>query len=122
MIVLDLVKSTPQVQKDNIRPGWVNIIHELLQDRWNEQVTLQELSFAANVHPITISKHFPKYFSCILGEYMRKLKIEKALTLIKSTSFDLTVIALTCGFADQSHFIRTFKQITGFLPRQFQKL
>jgi AraC family transcriptional regulator len=122
MIVLDLVKSPPQVQKENIRPMWVNILHEMLQDRWNEQVTLQELSFAANVHPITISKHFPKYFSCTLGEYMRKLKIEKALTLLKSTSSDLTAIALTCGFADQSHFIRTFKQITGFLPHQFKKL
>ena len=53
---------------------------------------------------------------------MRKLKVEKALTLIKNTSSDLTEVALTCGFADQSHFIRTFKQVIGFLPRQFQKL
>lgn len=122
MIVLDLVKNAPGGPREIIRPAWVNIIHELLHDRWNERVTLQELSQAAQVHPITISKHFPRYFSCTFGEYMRKLKVEKALTLIKNTSFDLTEIALECGFADQSHFIRTFKQITGFLPLQFQKL
>ena len=59
MIVLGLVKDSP---RENIHPAWVTTIYELLHDRWNEQVTLQELSQAANVHPITISKHFPGIF------------------------------------------------------------
>ncbi len=56
------------------------------------------------VHPVTISKYFPRYFSCTLGEYMRKLKIEKSLSLIKSPGNSLTNVAYACGFFDQSHF------------------
>jgi AraC family transcriptional regulator len=121
MLLLNLLFPSVKPGKKPI-PAWATKIQELLHDRWNEQVTLQELSLAAGVHPITISKHFPLYFSCTLGEYMRALKTEKALPLIKSSSRSLVDIAYECGFADQSHFTRTFKQVTGFLPNDFRKL
>lgn len=106
----------------NSRPNWLNKIVEILNDNWNEEISLGELAFAAGVHPKTISKYFPKYFSCTLGEYRRRIKIEKSLTLIKKSNFSLTEIALNCGFYDQSHFTETFKQMTGFLPKQFRKM
>jgi AraC family transcriptional regulator len=53
---------------------------------------------------------------------MRRLKIEKSLYLLKDSSFSLTEIAAECGFSDQSHFIRTFKQLTGFLPNSYKKI
>ena len=104
------------------RPMWVARVQALLNDRWNEPLALKDLSEAAGVHPITVSKCFPKYFSCTLGEYLRRLKVEKSLRLIKASPLSLTDIAHECGFSDQSHFTRTFKRLTGFLPRQYQKL
>lgn len=103
-------------------PEWVKITSDLLNDKWNEPVTLEELSMATGKYPTTISKHFRKYFSCTLGEYLRKLKIEKSLPLIKNSQMSLTEIAFYCGFADQSHFIRNFKQMTGFLPKEFRNI
>ena len=79
------------------------------------------MSAIFKLHPVTLSRQFHNYFSCTLGEYIRKLKIAKAITLIKSTKNPLTEIAYQCGF-DQSHFIRSFKQLTGFLPMSFRKL
>lgn len=103
------------------KPAWLVKLHELLNDRWSEQLDLEDLSLAVNVHPVTISKHFTKYFSCTLGEYMRKLKVGKSIYLIKNTRLSLTEIALQCGFADQSHFIRNFKKMTGLLPKDFKQ-
>jgi AraC family transcriptional regulator len=93
-----------------------------MHDRWQETLTLQELAQELQLHPVTISKHFPKYFNCTLGEYMRKVKIEKALTQIRTSPESLTEIAYACGFFDQSHFIKAFKQVTGFLPKAYKKL
>ncbi|MEW6737177.1 MAG: helix-turn-helix domain-containing protein [Acidobacteriota bacterium] len=42
--------------------------------------------------------------------------------MIKNSQMSLTEIALHCGFADQSHFTRNFKEITGFLPKEFRKI
>ena len=120
-LLLELVTSS-KVSFKGTAPKWVYILSDLLNDKWNESVTLSELSLAADVHPVTISKYFRKYFSCTLGEYLRKLKIEKSIPLIKNSEESLTEIAFHCGFADQSHFIRNFKQMTGFLPKEFRNI
>jgi AraC family transcriptional regulator len=122
MLFLDLIINFEKINYKREFPSWLKIIYELLNDQWNEKLTLSDLARAANINPITISKHFHKYFSCTLGEYMRKLKIEKSMSMINDTTHSLTEIAYACNFADQSHFTRTFKQLTGFLPKQYKKL
>ena len=122
MLLLNLIHTNHKTDSQNTRPGWIKTVAELARDKWNEPLTLKDLSETAGVHPITVSKHFPKYFSCTFGEYMRRLKIEKALYFLKASSFSLTDIAFECGFSDQSHFIRTFKQLTGFLPKSYKKI
>lgn len=104
----------------NSLPNWVQKVKQLLNDDWNKEISLNDLATVVSVHPKTISRHFSKYFACTLGEYRRQLKIEKAISLIKNSKLTLTEIAHECNFADQSHFIRTFKDLTGFLPKYFQ--
>lgn len=122
LFLLKLLTSTGEETGYYKRPLWVTKLRDILCDRWNETISLKELSSLTGVHPITISKYFPVYFTDTLGVYMRKIKIEKALALIRSDRSDLTTVAYDCGFADQSHFIRLFKKYTGFLPLQFRKL
>lgn len=104
------------------RPGWVKNLSDILNDRWDEQITLKELSIALGVHSVTISKYFRKYFFCTYGEFMRKLKIERSIPYILDSEISLTEIAYLCGFADQSHFTRCFKNFIGFLPRSSRRL
>ena len=103
-------------------PPWVKQLHELLNDCWDENPNLQDLATVLHVNPITISKYFPRYFGCTFGEYMRRLKVNRSLALIKQHTLSLTDVGFQCGFTDQSHFIRIFKEQTGFLPKQFQKI
>ncbi|MBB3058448.1 helix-turn-helix transcriptional regulator [Mucilaginibacter gotjawali] len=103
-------------------PTWVGIVYQLLNDKWNETITLKELSQASGVNPITISKHFSTYFACTLGSYLRKLRVERSLSLIKNEGASLTHTAYVCNFSDQSHFIRNFRTYTSLSPKQYQKL
>jgi AraC family transcriptional regulator len=103
-------------------PRWAHLLREILHDRWNDNIRLEELAHLVQVHPITISKSFSRYFHCALGEYIHKLRIEKAIQLVQSTDWSLTAIAHHCGFFDQSHFIRVFKNMTGFLPGRYRRL
>ena len=71
----------------------------------------------------TLSKlskyHFIKVFKSKTGltpyQYILDLRIEYGLKLIKK-KMPLSMVALECGFSDQSHFIRTFKKYYGFTP------
>ncbi len=121
LLVFDLLSSS--LRNQNIdRPKWIEVLFELLNDRWQEQISLSELSSIVQVHPVTISKQFRKYFNCTYGEYMRKLKVKNSIELIKTSNTPLTDIAHHCGFSDHSHFSRNFKKFTGFLPNEFRKI
>jgi AraC family transcriptional regulator len=106
----------------NKTPSWVPKIKEFLYDNWSTNFSLKHMSAIVDMHPITISKNFSRYFGCTLGEYIRKIRIEKAIRMIRTTELSLTDIAFTCGFADQSHFIRWFKKFTGTVPLQYRKM
>lgn len=101
---------------------WLTAARELVHDAWNRNVSLAEMSQSLGVHPVTVSKGFTKYLGCTLGEYSRKVKIQHAISMIRSTKKDLTEISLECGYFDQSHFIKAFKMLTGCTPREVKKM
>jgi AraC family transcriptional regulator len=108
--------------KPEKKPAWVNQIDELLRESFTEKLNLEKLAQIINIHPIHLSRDFHKYFHCNLGDYIRKLKVNKSLSLLHANKESLTDIALDCGFADQSHFIRCFKENTGITPLKYKNL
>lgn len=104
------------------KPTWVSEINLILNDEFADLLTLDYLSKTLDIHPVHLSRDFSKYYHSGLGEYIRKLKIQKSLHLISKKKFDFTTIALDCGFSDQSHFTRCFKEINGVTPSQYRKI
>lgn len=103
-------------------PAWVHRIKEILYYEYSEKLTLDYLSKNLNIHPVHLSRDFSKYFNCNLGDYLRKLKVEKSYSLLPNLQLSLTEIAYASGFADQSHFIRCFKSESGLSPKQFRQI
>ncbi|WP_121810718.1 helix-turn-helix domain-containing protein [Mucilaginibacter kameinonensis] len=103
-------------------PAWVGKLKEILADDPIRKHTLTELSGLLNLHPVHLSRDFSKYFNCTMGEYIRKLRVEKSFALLANEELTLTDIAFTCGFADQSHFLRCFKEFGGSNPSAYRKL
>lgn len=110
-----------QIEK-NTKPLWAKKLKEILRDSYAEKLSLRNLSNELNIHPVHLSRGFPKYFRCTFGEYVRKIRVEKSLSLLPNKNLSLTEIAFNCGFADQSHFLRCFKQINGITPSDYRKL
>lgn len=103
-------------------PSWVNPLRELLHDQDISKWTLSDLSGLFGIHPVHLSRYFPKFFGCSLGEYIRKIKVEKALHLLSVPNKSLVDIALEAGFSDQSHLNRCFREKTGLTPLTYRKL
>lgn len=119
-LCINLVQSALPAGKQY--PEWTKKIRTVLHDNWNTPLTLIQLAEILDLHPVTISRYFSAYFNCTLGEYIRRIKTEHALALIRANKHTLTEIAYLCGFADQAHFTRTFQHITGLLPKQYKGL
>jgi len=103
------------------KPDWVNRIREMLRDG-SEDWSLVRLANEVNVHPAHLSREFPRYFHTGLGDYLRLVKVHRAMTLLGDPERLLTEIAFECGFADQSHFIRSFRNYYGVTPLEYRRL
>ena len=105
-------------------PAWAKELKEMIQDQMDTNMTLslQQLSDELAINPTYLSREFSKYFDNLsFGDYIRKLRIEKAITLIESTEYALSEIAYLTGFSDQSHVNRIFKKQTGQNPSIYRK-
>jgi AraC family transcriptional regulator len=49
------------------------------------------------------------------------LRVDYARRKIANSREPLVEIALSAGFADQTHFTRTFKRVTGMTPMEFRR-
>lgn len=99
---------------------WIKQLETILNDRWDEFLSLEDLSSALRIHPVTISKYFAKTKGITLSDYMRKIKIKKAVDLLINSSRPITEIALSCGFSDQSHLTRLTKHYAGYTPGEIR--
>lgn len=105
-------------------PAWVKDLKEIIQDQIDAQFAfdLKKISNELDLNPSYLSREFSKHFEDLnFGEYVRKLRIEKAISLISNSSHSLTEIAYMTGFSDQSHFTRIFKVHTGKNPSAYRK-
>lgn len=115
--------KSKQTHKQKI-PGWVKELKNIIQDQIDTQFTFdfKKISSDLELNPSYLSREFSKYFEDMnFGEYIRKIRIDKAIDLIENSNCSLTKIAYLTGFSAQSHFTRIFKQHTGKNPSQFKK-
>jgi len=122
-LLLDVYKKFLKHKSGKI-PEWAKELKEIIQDQidTNLSLSLTELSESLNVHPSYLSREFSKYFDDLsFGDYIRKLRIEKAIVLLIDQKLTLSEIAYLTGFSDQSHFNRIFKKHTGKNPSEYRK-
>lgn len=103
-------------------PKWLCELKNLLHDAPSANFSLKQLSEIFNVHPVTISKLFPRFFGINIGDYIRKIKIENSLELLSHKHLSLEVIAQTCGFTDHAHFSKIFKKHKGIAPSRYRQI
>jgi AraC family transcriptional regulator len=72
------------------------------------------------------SSHFARAFRKSIGlpphAWLNKVRVERALVLLRKPSHALSEIALECGFVDQSHFTRVFMRRVGITPGAWRRV
>jgi AraC family transcriptional regulator len=102
-------------------PQWLGRAREYLAAHFRESIGLSHAAHAAGVHPVHLAQTFRLRYGRTVGEYVRELRVEFAARALADREQAIGHIALSAGFADHSHFDRTFKAHTGLTPSEYRR-
>ena len=98
--------------------GAVRRAREILHDRFAEQVSLQELAEATGLSHFHLLRVFARTMGLPPHQYQTHLRLARARSLLRRGE-PASKVALEVGFADQSHFVRSFRRSHGLTPKVF---
>ncbi|MFA6086697.1 chromate resistance protein ChrB domain-containing protein [Mucilaginibacter sp.] len=123
-VLLEVFNKYLKQQGAKKSPEWAKELKEMIQDQvdTNMSLSLRQVSEELEINPAYLSREFSKYFENLsFGDYIRKMRIEKAMSMMETTNYSLTEIAYLTGFSDQSHFNRIFKKQMGMKASEYKK-
>ncbi len=93
---------------------------EYLKEHCAESLRLPRVARRAGFSVPTFSRAFKRATGTSFARYLRGLRVARAEELLKNTNLSGERIAELCGFRNQHHLIRSFKQVTGQTPGAFR--
>ncbi len=94
---------------------------EYIRDHYQGPITNQQLANVSKMSLRAFERQFLASFHLTPQKYLRKLRLRIASRALIYTTESLSELALSCGFADQSHFTREFRRQFGRTPRDYRE-
>jgi AraC family transcriptional regulator len=101
-------------------PAWLKRARDFLHENVSSSLSMARIARAAGRHEIHLAREFKRFFGLSVGNYLRRLRTERAAALLVQSRNDLTDIAFACGFSSHSHLCREFKARYGVTPSQYR--
>lgn len=121
---LAILKQQFEIPEDKIRMTVeMERIKEIIlyiNAHFSENISLQSTAdhfFISNSH---LSRVFQKEIGSSFSEYLRKLRLNKAAWLLRTSGRSVTDIALECGFANTNTFIVNFRKEFRLTPKVYR--
>jgi AraC family transcriptional regulator len=124
-VILQLLVITARCSRNERTSGtraWLSNIRKVIEHQYLDEFRLSELARLAGVHRVHLVREFRKHYGATIGQYIRKLRIDHACQLLGQTNLPLREISSTCRFADQSHFTKQFRKLSGLTPAAYRNL
>jgi AraC-like DNA-binding protein len=101
---------------DNVR---LRPILRYLYDNVDKQLTLKSVSQRFNIAERSLSRLFQNILSISFLQYLKQVRMVKAVELMLQTDLTLSQIAYDTGYQSISAFSNTFQQLANMRPSEF---
>lgn len=96
-------------------------LKELLSNRFNSSLTLDELSREVGLNQFKLKYGFKKLFGTTVFNYIKQLRMEQAHRLILDGESNVGELSTLVGYSNPSNFSRNFRKHFGENPKAFLK-
>jgi AraC-like DNA-binding protein/ligand-binding sensor protein len=104
----------------HVEPVPVASAKEFVQSHVEEPITLDRVVQHVHVSRFHFCKIFKKATGMTLTEYITRVRIEKAKTLLQDPSLRVSEVVFAAGFGSIAQFNNVFKRQVGVIPTQYR--
>lgn len=108
--------------RGGLAPWQMRRAQELLAADLAGDLSLLDVACECGLSAAYFARAFKRSTGATPHSWRQGRRIETAKQLVAERNLPLADIALSCGFADQSHFTRMFARIVGMTPGAWQRL
>jgi AraC-like DNA-binding protein len=115
------------LSRDLLEPSKAGIVDQHMADAvdqiltgYDQSLRIEQLATTAHLSEAQFERRMKKIFHITAGQFITKTRISAAAQRLANSDEAISVIALACGFCDQSALSKQFKQVTGMTPREYR--
>jgi transcriptional regulator GlxA family with amidase domain len=88
-----------------------------MEDGFAGPLRIEQVASAVFLSPDRFTEVFSAEVGMTPRAYVRRLRVERAVSLLQTTELTLATVAEQSGFADAAHLSRVVREVTGDTPR-----
>lgn len=94
-------------------------------ERWIEEgaarsLTIREVALGVGVSASALRGYFRTIRGCSPREHLQRVRLDKAVCLLRTSNLKLEMVAELCGYDSASHLTRSVKKVFGQTPGQMR--
>ncbi|WP_161601309.1 AraC family transcriptional regulator [Paenibacillus luteus] len=120
-LMMELLQSNTAQRQ--VKANWPQPIQQaaaFMEGEFHRLQSLDDVAAAAGLSKYYFTRMFTQTTGSSPMDYVTKLRIEKAVELLRGSTLSVEEIAYTVGFASGSYFSKVFRSRVGFPPADFR--
>jgi AraC family transcriptional regulator len=109
-----------RVYHGGLSPARLRRIKELVQEKMEEDLSLEEMARTVGLS----TAHFSEVFRNTTGQTPHQSliwhRVQRAKGMLRSHEMRVLDVAIACGFKTQQHFARVFREMCGVSPTEYR--
>ena len=116
-----LVKTGPPPvdYNDNDR---LKLVLQYMLDHYSEKITLEDIAGQLSISSSECCRFFKKATGQSLFSYLKNLRINKSMDMLKDPKMSISEIADAVGFCNQSYYTDCFRKVKNITPKKYREL
>lgn len=120
--MIEKITPPPAFQDTSRDNDRLKVIIQYLLDHYSEKITLDEIASQLSLSSGECCRFFKKATGQSLFSYLKNLRINKSMELLKNPDLSLSEIAAAVGFCNQSYFTDCFRKAQNITPKKYREL
>ncbi|CAM4472569.1 AraC-like DNA-binding protein [Paenibacillus endophyticus] len=120
-LIMELLQSHTLQQHEKANwPEPIKLAAAYMEEEYHRLQNLDDVADAAGLSKYYFTRMFTKTTGISPMDYVTKVRMEKAVSLLRNSPLSVEEIAFSVGYSSSSYFSKVFRSRTGFPPANFR--